>query len=180
MTSRIVIGRSLFLIHGLSDSPKYHPVSAMTDWWDKCEKTALHYGFTKRRRWQTWLGVQEYTRNAANRCTYHIVKYRSLTIFPRNCYSESPFARKSCHIMHPPHSYPVKFGCASLYSPYLLGKKLFSMQDKLVNYKQTHCRKQNFSAITTPIDKSCMLLFDLSKTLLFFLYYFLMLVLIIV
>ena len=30
---------------------------------------------------------------------------------------------------HPRHSFPAKFGCVLLYSPFLFGKKLFSMQD---------------------------------------------------
>ena len=38
---------------------------------------------------------------------------------------------------HPPHGCPAKFGHVLLYSLYLFGKKLFSMQDKLVNNKQT-------------------------------------------
>ena len=58
-------------------------------------------------------------------------------------------------LMHPPHIYPVKFGYVLLYSPYLFGNKLFSMQDKLVNNKHTHFLKQNFSETITPIDKSC-------------------------
>ena len=37
---------------------------------------------------------------------------------------------------------PAKFGHVLIYSPCLFGKKLFSMQDKLVNNKQTHLLKQ--------------------------------------
>ena len=44
-------------------------------------------------------------------------------------------------VLHPPHKYPAKFGCVSLYVPYLFGKELFSMQDKLVNNKHTHFLK---------------------------------------
>ena len=58
---------------------------------------------------------------------------------------------------HPPHRYPAKFGCVLPYSPYLFGKKLFSMQGKLVNNKQAHFLKQNFSALIRPIDKRCLL-----------------------
>ena len=67
--------------------------------------------------------------------------------------------------MHPPHSCPAKFGRVLLYSPYLFGKKLFSMQEKLVNNKQTHLLKQDFSEKITPMDKSCMLLFNLALIL---------------
>ena len=58
--------------------------------------------------------------------------------------------------------HPAKIGTVLVCSPCLFGKKLFSMQDKLVNNKQTHLLKQNFSETITPIDKSCMLLFNLS------------------
>ena len=36
-------------------------------------------------------------------------------------------------INHPPHGYPVKFCHVLLYSPYLFGKKLFSLQEKIIN-----------------------------------------------
>ena len=62
---------------------------------------------------------------------------------------------------HPTHSCPAKFVYLLLYSPVLFGKKLFSMQDKLVNNKQTHFLKQNFSATITPIDKRCEMLINL-------------------
>ena len=38
---------------------------------------------------------------------------------------------------------PAKFWRVLHYSPRLFGKKMFSMQDKLVNNKQTHFLKQN-------------------------------------
>ena len=57
--------------------------------------------------------------------------------------------------------YPVKIGRVLLYSPCLFGKKLLYVQDELVNNKQTHWLKQNFSETITPIDKSCVLLFNL-------------------
>ena len=66
------------------------------------------------------------------------------------------------NLNHPPHKYSAKFGSVLLYCPHLFGKKLFSMQDKLVNNKQTHLLKQNFSETITPLDKCCMLLFILS------------------
>ena len=62
---------------------------------------------------------------------------------------------------HPPDRYPAKFGCVLLYSPYLFGKKLFSMQNKLVNNKQTHFFKQIFFATIKPIDKRCVILINL-------------------
>ena len=37
---------------------------------------------------------------------------------------------------YPSHRYPAKFGRVLLYNPFLFDKKLFSMQDKLVNNKQ--------------------------------------------
>ena len=52
-----------------------------------------------------------------------------------------------------PHKYPDKFGYVLHYFPYLFGKILFSMQDKVVNNKQTHFLKPNFSAKIAPIDK---------------------------
>ena len=58
-----------------------------------------------------------------------------------------------------PHRYPAKF--FQHYSPYLFGTKLFSMQDKLVNNKQTYFLKQNFSAPITPIDKTSEMLINL-------------------
>ena len=70
---------------------------------------------------------------------------------------------------YPPHRYPAKIDSVLLYSPCLFGKKLFPMQDKLVNNKQTHFLKQNFSETITPIDKSCMLLFELRINPVFFL-----------
>ena len=54
--------------------------------------------------------------------------------------------------IHPPHRYPAKFGHVLLYSPYLFGKKLLSMQDKLVNNNQTRFLEQNFSATITGAD----------------------------
>ena len=45
--------------------------------------------------------------------------------------------------------------------PLSVWQKLFSMQDKLVDYKQTHCLKQNFSETITPIDKRCEMLINL-------------------
>ena len=48
-------------------------------------------------------------------------------------------------MVHPPHRDPAKFGRVLLYSPYLFGKELFPMQDKLISNKQTHFQKQNFS-----------------------------------
>ena len=64
-------------------------------------------------------------------------------------------------LTHPPYRYPDKFGRVLLYSPYLFGKKLFSMQDKPVNNKQTHFLKQNFSASITTINKRCEMLINL-------------------
>ena len=58
--------------------------------------------------------------------------------------------------------HPAKIGQVLVYPTCLLGKRLFSMQDKLVKNKQTHLLKQNFSETITPIDNSCMLLFNLS------------------
>ena len=46
---------------------------------------------------------------------------------------------------HPPHSYPAKFGYVLIYSPNPFGKKLFSIRHQIVNNKQTHFLKQNFS-----------------------------------
>ena len=62
---------------------------------------------------------------------------------------------------HPPHGCPAKLGYVLLHLHYRFGKKLFSMQDKLVNNKQTHFLELNFSDTITPIDKRCMLLFNL-------------------
>ena len=62
---------------------------------------------------------------------------------------------------YPPHSCPANFGYVLLYSTCLCGKKLFSMQGKLVDNKQTHFGKQNFSETITPIDKRCVLLINL-------------------
>ena len=62
---------------------------------------------------------------------------------------------------HPSHRYPAKLGYVLLYSSYRVGKKLFSMQDKLVSNKQTHFLKQNFSATITPIDQRCEVLINL-------------------
>ena len=45
------------------------------------------------------------------------------------------------HGVHPPDRYPAKFGCVLLYSPCLFGKKLFCIQDKLVNNKHTSWNK---------------------------------------
>ena len=59
------------------------------------------------------------------------------------------------------HVHPAKIERVLVYSPCLFGKKLFSMQDKLVNNKQTHFLKQHFTETITPIDKSCMLLFNI-------------------
>ena len=56
--------------------------------------------------------------------------------------------------------YPAKLDVI-LYSPCLFGKKLLCMQEELVRNKQTHLRKQNFSETITPVDKSCMMLFNL-------------------
>ena len=61
---------------------------------------------------------------------------------------------------HPPHGYHAKFGHVLLYPPYQFGKELLGMQD-IVNNKQTHFRKQNFSETKTSINKNCMLLFNL-------------------
>ena len=55
----------------------------------------------------------------------------------------------------------AKIGHVLVYSLRLFGQKLFSMQDKLVNNKETHFLKQKFSDTITPIDKSCMLLLNL-------------------
>ena len=85
-----------------------------------------------------------------------------------------------CDTLHPPHSCPAKFGRVLLYFPCLFGKKLFSMQGKLVDNKQTHFLKQNFSETITPINKSCMLLFNLWINPVVCWYLFLMLMLIIV
>ena len=40
------------------------------------------------------------------------------------------------------HSSPAKFAYVLLYSPFLFGKELFSMQDKLVKKKETYILKQ--------------------------------------
>ena len=64
-------------------------------------------------------------------------------------------------LLNPPHRYPAKFGYVLLCSPCLFGKILFSMQDKLVNNKQTHCLKQIFSATITPVDKRCEMVINL-------------------
>ena len=56
--------------------------------------------------------------------------------------------------------HPAKTGCVLLYFPCQFGKKLFSMQDKLVNNKHTFSQ-QNFSATTTPINKRCEMLINL-------------------
>ena len=45
---------------------------------------------------------------------------------------------------HPPHRYPAKFVSVLLYSPYLFGKKLFSMQDNLKNNTQKPFLKHKF------------------------------------
>ena len=60
-----------------------------------------------------------------------------------------------CHL---PHSCSAKFAYVLLYFPFLFGKKLFSVQDKLVNNKQTHFLKQKK---ITPIYKRCVLLINL-------------------
>ena len=49
---------------------------------------------------------------------------------------------------------PAKLGHVLLYSTGLFGMILFSMQDTLVNNKQTRLLKHNFSDTITPIDKS--------------------------
>ena len=53
--------------------------------------------------------------------------------------------------------------CYTLFPlPYLFDKKFFfSMQDKLLNNKQTLLLKQNFSATITPINKRCGMLINL-------------------
>ena len=58
------------------------------------------------------------------------------------------------YFSHPSHKYPAKFGYVLFHSAYLFGKEFFSMQDKLVNNKQTHFLKQNFSDTITPIEQS--------------------------
>ena len=68
---------------------------------------------------------------------------------------KSPFKTSSTQV------YPAKIAHNLLYSPSLFGKKLFSVQDRLVNNKQTHLLEQNFTETIIPIDKSCMLLFNL-------------------
>ena len=66
-------------------------------------------------------------------------------------------------------SSPAKFGHVLLYSPCLFCKKLFSVQDKLVNNKQTHLLNKTS---LRPIDKSCMWLFNLSINPVVCWYYF--------
>ena len=55
----------------------------------------------------------------------------------------SELKQLSIHVLklHPPHRCPAEFSYVLLYSPYLCGKKLFSMQDKLVNNKHTFSNK---------------------------------------
>ena len=55
--------------------------------------------------------------------------------------------------LHPPHRYTLLKLAVSYSIPpiCLIGKKFFSMQGKLVNKKQTHFLKQNFSKAITPI-----------------------------
>ena len=62
-----------------------------------------------------------------------------------------------------------------LYSPCLLGKKLFSKPDKLACKQQTHSLKQNFAATTSSIDKRWVLLINLWINPVVCLYCFLML-----
>ena len=61
---------------------------------------------------------------------------------------------------HPPHNCPAKFVYVLLCSPFLFGKKLFSMQEKLMNNKNKHFHKQNFSTTITPINKRCVILIN--------------------
>ena len=65
--------------------------------------------------------------------------------------------------IHPPHRYSLQKLDVFYSIPLVcLARSCFSMQDKLENNKQLQLLKLNFSDTITPIDESCMLLFNLS------------------
>ena len=75
-----------------------------------------------------------------------IAKMKVMKIFLISHQREKVFcsARETVRrLNHPPYSCPAKFGYVLLYFRFLFGKKLFSMQDWLVNNKHT------FSNITS-------------------------------
>ena len=79
------------------------------------------------------------------RALYHWIKHSNMTGI------NNLITYRTCPLnWQPSHSFPAKFTNVLIYFPFLFGKKLFSMQDKLVSNKQTHFLKQNFSAIIAP------------------------------
>ena len=71
---------------------------------------------------------------------------------------------------------PDRFGGVSSYSPCLFGKGIVVHARQTYKQQTIQFLKQNLSETITPIDNSCMLLFNLSINPV--VYYFLMLVLI--
>ena len=70
-------------------------------------------------------------RNTHHQPYLHYAEYRAVSYFLLSS--------------HPPHSCPTKFAYVLLYSPCLIGKKLFTMQDKLVNNNHTFLNKTSLS-----------------------------------
>ena len=74
-------------------------------------------------------------------CFCRLSLHRTKTLKKTWSHATGLVIKPFCLQLHPPHRFPAKFAYVLLYSPFLFGKKLFSMQNKLVNNKHTFSNK---------------------------------------